>query len=205
MFAMNMSTPVHPSASLSDDERAPSLVPIQGSPDIMQSEGEDDGDEDYSCHKAAASLEPNSFDEDNVPLASIQQKQQGNKGTVKAKANESRQRQISQGMQSVVLVCLLFLFSTTHKTIQQYHFILTNPEQVQRGYGYSSEELPVLARSNLNVSKDLTTGTNQNVLAFWTRVHTAYNKSISKVNKNWKSVPEWKDLPDDCSKGSLKS
>lgn len=55
------------------------------------------------------------------------------------------------------------------------------------------------------VSEDPTTGTDQKAAAFWTRVHVQYNKNIAKANNNRESDPDWRDLPDDRPKGSLKS
>ena len=77
--------------------------------------------------------------------------------------------------------------------------------QVQRGFGYTSDELLILARSYMSVSEDPATGTNQKASAFWTRVHIQYNKNVAKVNKNHENDPCWRDLPCDRPKGSLKS
>ena len=41
--------------------------------------------------------------------------------------------------------------------------------------------------------------------AFWTRIHILYNKNVSKANKKRESNPDWRILPDDRPKGSLKS
>ena len=57
----------------------------------------------------------------------------------------------------------------------------------------------------MTVSEDPTTGTDQKAAAFWTRVHIQYNKNVAKANKNRESDPDWRDLPDDRPKGSLKS
>ena len=77
--------------------------------------------------------------------------------------------------------------------------------QVQRGFGYTSDELLILARSYMSVSEDPATGTNQKASAFWTRVHIQYNKNVAKANKNHESDPDWRGLPGDQPKGSVKS
>jgi hypothetical protein len=49
----------------------------------------------------------------------------------------------------------------------------------------------------MTVSDDPTTGTNQKVSAFWTRIHILYNKNVHKANKKRESDPDWKNLPGD--------
>ena len=50
----------------------------------------------------------------------------------------------------------------------------------------------------------LTFGTNQKDSAFWTIIHIMYNRNVHSANKNKESDPDWKNLPDDQLKGSLK-
>jgi len=57
----------------------------------------------------------------------------------------------------------------------------------------------------MSVSKDPTSGTNQKASAFWTRIHILYNKNVNKANMLRENDPEWKPLPNDRPKGSLKS
>ncbi len=57
----------------------------------------------------------------------------------------------------------------------------------------------------MTMSEDPTTGTDQKAVAFWTRIHIQYNKNVAKANKNCKSNPDWRDLPDNRPKGSPKS
>ena len=56
----------------------------------------------------------------------------------------------------------------------------------------------------MTVSEDPATGTDQKAAAFWTHMHIQYNKNIAKANKNRENDPDWRNLPDDRPKGSLK-
>jgi hypothetical protein len=57
----------------------------------------------------------------------------------------------------------------------------------------------------MTVFEDPPNGTDQKAAAFWTCMHIQYSKNIAKANKNRENDQEWRSLPDDRPKGSLKS
>ena len=56
----------------------------------------------------------------------------------------------------------------------------------------------------MSVSKDPSTGTDQNTAAFWSRVHSAYNANVVRANKNRESDHDRKVLHTDRPPASLK-
>ena len=60
--------------------------------------------------------------------------------------------------------------------------------QGTRGFGYTAEEILILARSYMSVSEDPTTGTNQKASAFWTRASST-TRTLPKPTRFAKMIP----------------
>ena len=79
-----------------------------------------------------------------------------------------------------ITLCVLHYFIVTNLHLCD---LLKHIVQVQRGYGYSPEELLILTKSYMTISDNPTAVTNQMAFAFWTQVHIMYNKNIGMTSK----------------------